>query len=179
MTTDLSPMTMVAFGQVVTVRPIPTRQVTQIVIEIPENHHIAATMMLFGKNAFVLAANPGANVPFGVVPLEKMDEAPSANEQAERRESAQTPTAFRMNGLSHSVNPTRWLGIHCLDPMFIDWIGARDSSEAIKKVRHICGVESRSEIPQSSEAMDAFMRQIHTPFRAYQASTQRDLRAAS
>jgi len=61
--------TMVAFGQVVTVRPVPTLQVNQIIIEIPDHFQVAATQMLFGKDAFVLTAS-GVKGSYGVVPLD-------------------------------------------------------------------------------------------------------------
>lgn len=163
--------TMVAFGQVVNVKPIPTRQVTQIVIEIPDNHHIAATTMLFGKNAFVLAASPKARASYGVVPLEMMDEGPAPAQEPESH-----ARAIRSKGLTISVNPTQWLGIHCQEAMFMDWIGARSAQEAAEKVRNLCGVESRAHIATSPQAMDLFVHRVYQPYRAHEAAQHRDYR---
>lgn len=173
MTTDTNEIsTMVAFGQVVNVRPIPTRQVTQIVIEIPDNHHIAATTMLFGKNAFVLAANPKATVPFGVVPLEKMNETTPAESSAEPRAGLRI-----RGGLTVDVNPTQWLGVQCQSAMFMNWIGAQNAQEAAEKVRLKCGVSSRSEISKSPQALETFLLEIYNPYSAYARRAEQDRRA--
>ncbi len=168
--------TMVAFGQVVTVRPIPTRQVTQIVIEIPDNYHVAATAMLFGKNAFVLTANPKASIPFGVVPLDKMNDTDGATEaSANNAADKSSRVGFRQGGLNVSVDPVRWLGMQCQSAMFMNWIGAKDAQEAAAAARKVCGVESRAEISKNPAALERFMRQIHTPFSAFARQAERDL----
>lgn len=178
MTTDNQEIqTMVAFGQVVTVRPIPTRQVTQIVIEIPDNHHVAATAMLFGKNAFVLTANPKASIPFGVVPLDKMNDIEGpADAQKGRTTDAPSSVTFRKGGLNVSVDPVRWLGIQCQSAIFMNWIGAKDAQSAAAAARKVCGVESRAEISKNPVALELFMRQIHAPFSAFLRQAENDHR---
>jgi len=173
MTTDTNEIsTMVAFGQVVNVRPIPTRQVTQIVIEIPDNHHIAATTMLFGKNAFVLAANPKASVPFGVVPLDRMNDSSPADETG-----ASPRAGLKVGcGLTVDVNPSQWLGVQCQNAMFMHWIGAADAQEAAGKVRIRCGVQSRAEISKDPQALNVFIREIYTPYKAYAQQAEREHR---
>lgn len=151
--------TEVAFGQVVNIRIVPTRDVTQIVIEVPAEYHVALTTMLFGKNAMLFAASPKVQKPYGIYPLDKIDE-PSDNEEKQS-------ISFKEGGLTHSINITKWLGIQCQTVRFIQWIGAEDSNAAIAKVRELCGVTSRSEIQNNRSARLNFMNKIYHPYNQY------------
>lgn len=169
---------MVAYGQVVTVRPIPTRQVTQIVIEIPDNFHIAATSMLFGKNAFVLAATDKARGAFGVVPLGQMSGESPATEATPGAtdRTTRTTTIASSGGLRIDVNPSQWLGIECQNAMFMSWLNVASSSAAAERVREICCVESRSEIAKSEKAKKLFAEKLYFPYVAFKRRSEEDLR---
>lgn len=180
--------TMVAFGRVVNIRTVPSRQVTQVVIEIPEEFHVQATSMLYNKDAFVLAASPTANVAYGVVPLDAMgQETPTASraeahgETAATRPAASTPSAMsvRSGGLSHNVNPTQWLAIQCSSVPFMDWLGVDNTSAAIDRVRVLCHVQSRKEIPSNPAAMQKFMSKIYLPFNKHMEQARSMLAQAS
>lgn len=164
---------MVAYGSVVTVRHVPTRQCSQIIIEIPEEFHAAATVMLFGKNAFVLAATDKVNSPYGVVPLSAMSEeapaAPAPSPASAPAHSERTqPVSYRgSGGLRVTVDPSRWLGIECQNAAFMFWLNVGSAGEAAETVRAICGVSSRKDIAKDAKAMAKFMDQIYNPFRRH------------
>lgn len=143
--------TALIYGEVVTVKPIPTRQVTQIVIEIPEEFHIQATQLLFKRNAFILPCadkSPLAGVSFGVTTLgAAMNPAPAPQAQ---------PKA--------SLNIPQWLAMKCQDERFQQFMGATDKDDAAKIVREKCQVESRADIAGDEQALEIFMTQIYTPF---------------
>lgn len=174
---------MVAYGSVVTVRHVPTRQCSQIIIEIPEEYHPAATAMLFGRSAFVLAATGETASPYGVVPLNEMSKQPDAHE-ASARPAANAPAPARQQyathriggGLRVDVDPSRWLGIECQNAAFMFWLNAASASDAAEKARAICGVASRKDIASNPAAMGRFMEKIYHPYRRHQqqmsASTQ-------
>lgn len=163
-TSDNEISAMVAFGRVVNVRTIPSRQTTQIVIEVPEEFHVQATSMLYNKDAFVLAANPVGNVAYGVVPLGAMTggETPPAENHAPAQGLRSEPV--RAGGLRHNVNPTQWLAMQCASVPFMDWLGVDSTSSAVERVRTLCQVASRREIPNNPAALQRFMEKVYLPF---------------
>lgn len=56
----------VAFGSVVNVRPIASRAVTRIEIEIPIEAHIEATSLLYGKDVLIVPVALQPTVPYGM-----------------------------------------------------------------------------------------------------------------
>ena len=148
--------TVMIYGEVVTVKPIPTRQVTQIIVEIPTEHHIAATQMLFGRNAFIMPCAdkmPIPGVPYGVTTLGKVLNPPEPENDA----GLPSPS-------SRSINVTQWLAVRSKDPNFQAFLNVANESEAAVKVRTICNVASRGEIAHDATAYEIFLTQIYKPF---------------
>jgi len=155
------------FGEVITVKPIPTRGVSQIIIEIPEEFHVKATEMLFRKNAFIFAGDPNLTIPFGVVKLQGVD-----TEPLEQPAQAVRPTQSHRSGLyrkSDEIHVSKWLALRCKEDEFQNFLGCRNEAQAIDEVRTICEVESRADIQNSARAKDLFMKNIYTPFNASQS----------
>src|SRR5438105_7642280 len=77
----------VAHGAVTGVRAFPSREVTVITVEIPDDFHVEATSLLYGRDALVVRADLGVPLPYGVL----SPDVPAAPEigQVERT----TPTA--------------------------------------------------------------------------------------
>lgn len=145
--------TALIYGEVVTVKPIPTRQVTQIVIEIPEEFHIQATQLLFKRNAFILPCaekSPLAGVSFGVTTLgAAMSPAPEAHQKTQPKPALNIP---------------QWLAMKGQDERFQQFVGATDSDDAARIVREMCHVESRADIAGDKHALHIFMTEIYAPF---------------
>ena len=173
---------MVAFGRVVNIRTVPSRQVTQIVIEIPEEFHVQATSMLYNKDAFVLASSPTANVAYGIVPLDAMGQESPVTPQADADEAPASRSAaapVHSGGLRHNVNPTQWLAVQCSRAPFMDWLGVSSTSEAVDRVRSLCHVQSRKEISSNPAALQRFMTKIYLPFNRHMEQSRVLLRQAS
>lgn len=152
----ISEDTALIYGEVVTVKPIPTRQVTQIVIEIPEEHHIAATQLLFKRNAFIMPCAdkaPLAGAVFGVTTLGKVLASPDPEPAAPR-------------GARAGVNVTQWLAVKGSDANFQAFLEVNGEMAAAQAVRDRCGVQSRAEIEQNPQALHIFMEEIYKPFTA-------------
>lgn len=145
------------YGEVVTVKPIPTRAVTQIVIEIPEEYHIQATTMLFRKNAFVFACADGTNMPFGVAKLGENGFQTQA--LPEKQTKRQNPIA------DQSIDIVKWLAFRCREGDFQRFMECESEPQTIDKVREICQVESRADIPSNEAATEKFMEHIYTAFK--------------
>lgn len=148
----LNEQTALIYGEVTTVKPIPTRQVTQIIIEIPEEFHIQATQLLFKRNAFILPCaekTPLAGATFGVTTL-----------GAAMNPKARTPEPVARQGL----NIPQWLAIKGQDERFQQFLGATDADHAARIIRERCRVESRADIADDEHALRVFMEEIYTPF---------------
>lgn len=156
--------TALIYGEVITVKPIPTRQVTQIIIEIPEEHHIAATQLLFKRNAFIMPCadkSPLTGVAFGVTSLGKVmspEPAPAAGPVG----GVRAPGGL----IRPEVNVTQWLATKASDPNFQRFMGVDTEAEVASAVRNKCGVASRSEIATNPQAMQVFMNDIYLPFQS-------------
>jgi hypothetical protein len=157
--------TEVVFGQVVNVRPVPTRGVTQVIIEVPSECHVKTTAMVFGKDAFLFSARPGLAKPYGIYPLDKIDEPGPLPDGGTGR-----PTQFKRNGVTHSVPVVQWLGVHCQNARFMNWLGVENASAAAQRVRELCGVDSRSKIPGNPEAEGKFFSHIFNPYQAHSSA---------
>jgi hypothetical protein len=167
-----------AYGSVVNVRSIPTRSVTRIEVEIPIEAHVEATRILFGQDVLVMPARlPGTyGMTTGLVPdvepapSQEMTPEPEADAQPPSRLAASQVARSAQGGIGprlHEVDIIRWLGARCREDHFQDWLGARTEAGAIERVRQLCGVESRSHIPQTQAARQAFFSQIYTPYRSH------------
>lgn len=166
----------VAFGSVVNVKAIPTREVTRIEIEVPIEFHAELTRLLFGRDALVLPSNLPANVNYGVmdspdtpVGHEPGSTSPSRSEQspsAFRRLAGRAPGGTVQRG-APTLDIVKWLGMRCMDSSFQAFLGASSSEDAAQTVRDICGVASRSEIPGDSTARSLFYQHIYHPYQRY------------
>lgn len=145
----------VLFGQVVTVRPVPTRGVTQVVIEIPSEFHIKATQLLFDQNALVFASDESIQMPYGIAQLAGGEIVPAQPAQPKRVQS---------QGSAFDV--TRWLALRCKEGEFWQFLGCTSEAAAIDRVRQICEVDSRADIAQNDRAMSLFKSEILEPFQA-------------
>jgi len=160
-----------AFGQVVNVRSIPTRAVTRIEIEIPIESHVEATRLLFGQDVFVMPASVESG-EYGMVDGSLPATKTQRPHQAARNEAAPAAArparlaGFGLRSSTDSLDILKWLGTRCREDGFQDWLGVRTEAAAVQKVRDLCGVESRSEIPQNRQARQAFLTRIFEPYRA-------------
>ena len=141
------------YGEVVNVRTVPSRGVTQVVIEIPSEFHISVTTLLFGKNAFVFPGGDQGNIPYGVATLEGQDIIPTEPQLAK----SQKPS-------TQSLDIVKWLGIRCREGNFQRFLGVKSDEAAVNKVRDICMVDSRADIPLNDEARELFYRKIYEPY---------------
>lgn len=162
------------FGRVTMVRPIPSRQVTAIYVEIPDVFHVDVTNLLHGRDALVMPAALPAHTPYGV-----FSGAPSAG-GASRPAPAASPRAT----VGQSISPllqrrgdgiivTKWLGARCAEDAFQQFLKVRNEAQARDKVCELCGVTSRAEIQASPQAMLLFRDLIFRPFELYQAAQSR------
>lgn len=177
----LGDATTLAHGRVSEVRPLPSRGVSVIKIELPEEAHVALTELLYGQNALILPANLRQHdsdpTPYGLVQSSGHGTVhkPNPRAPAPPLSTSKPPSAFaslarRAAGSSmfHIPSPqlhvVRWLGIRCTESEFQDFLGVRNEGQAKERVCEICGVQSRKEIPQSPDAMRSFMDKIYKPF---------------
>jgi hypothetical protein len=156
------------FGEVITVKPIPTRGVSQIIIEVPEEFHVKATEMLFRKTAFIFAGSPRLNIPFGVVEIHGDQVKPMKNSTLSTNEAQ--PQRSGLSRKSDEIQISKWLALRCKEDDFQTFLGCRNEAQAIDKVRSICEVESRGDIQNSVRAKDLFMKEIFTPFSSFLSS---------
>lgn len=167
-------------GYVALVRPVPARQVSIICVEIPEESHVEATSLLYGRDAIALPVALGASAPYGMLDPDRLPELNrprrDANDRRRQPSPAATPRAptaasaqRARPGAPGQLNIARWLGARCTEEMFQSWLGVRNEAQASARVRAICDVGSRKDIPKSREATERFMRQIYEPFRLHEA----------
>lgn len=157
----------VAHGNVTNVKPIPTRGVTRIEIELPIEAHVEATSLLFGKDVLIVCAKLEA--PYGItdgsVPKTEPPQPKIGLAGTAPRPIAAAP-AQRMGLARHedSIDVVRWLGVRCSAEDFQNFLAVRNEAAAVAKVREVCGVESRAHIPGNPAARRAFFTQIYHPF---------------
>jgi len=150
-------------GSVSIIRPVPSRRVTVIHIEIPDLYHVEVTNLLHGRDALVMPAALPRQTPYGVIP-------PLG--AAVTRPTVETPPAAHPSAssmLSRGADRlvvTRWLGAQCASEAFQDFLGVRNEAQARNRVCEICGVDSRARIQGSPAALQAFQTEIYEPFRA-------------
>jgi hypothetical protein len=161
----------VVHGHVCGVRAVPSRQVTVVAIEVPEEAHVEVTQLLYGVNALVVPAALPKVTPYGVIrPVEPTPPAATTRAAAApaQRPGARGATGGRLSPsmftLPAQVNVVRWLGIRCTEDDFQAFLGVRNEAQAAARVRELCGVESRKDIAATPRARDIFMTQIFEPF---------------
>jgi hypothetical protein len=169
----------VAFGSVVNVKAIPTREVTRVEIELPIEFHAELTRLLFGRDALVLPSNLPDGVNYGVMDSPETTashEQQQAGESTERQISRSPSAISRVAGRAPggtvqrgapSLDIVRWLGMRCGESSFQAFLKASSREGAAQAVRDICGVVSRSEIPGNTTARSMFYQHIYHPFQRY------------
>lgn len=171
-----------AFGQVVNVRPIPSRGVTRIEIEVPSEYHVQATNLLFNRDALIVPSwwAKGANVgPYRITKLGEF--AGAGDDQGQHRtatvaqttQTESTQTEQRATGFG-SMQPQDYVkkaAILCADPDFIETLsiesGVKINSpeDAADCLRMLLNVDSRAELRTDQAArkkFDALVLQTRT-----------------
>jgi len=167
----------VVHGCVSGVRAVPSRQVTVITVDLPEDAHVAATRMLYGASVLAIPAALGPDTPFGLVQGAGKGAVHEQNRRSAHLRAPAPCTAggsgfaalsrARVSGLIHlpqQMNIVKWLGARCTEKGFQDFLGVRNEAQAKERVCQICGVESRKDIPGVPRARELFMSQIYRPF---------------
>lgn len=148
-----------AFGEVVDVKSIPSRQVTRIIIEIPTEHHVKATNLLFGKGALVIPAwRAEMAPPYGVTKLAAfMRPSPHAS-NAERLShgcfgqlSSNHPEYVKKAGALCRDNQAFW-------DLLSEKTGAtiRSEEDAADTLRAYLGISTRAELATNARAQTLF-----------------------
>lgn len=91
----MSLATKIAYGPVVDVRAVHSREVTVIKVEIPEEHHVAATVLLYGQDVVVTLLALPVQIIYGVHQVDKLElpEESRAEEEAPAQEAGPTGAA--------------------------------------------------------------------------------------
>lgn len=154
------------------VRPYPSRAISALSLEVPESHHVEVTNLLHGRDAVLFPVKLPPQSPLGILKLGQAS--PSALQATGSTRRAPTNTlssgadqskpSSLLSRSGDQVNVTQWLGTKCATAQFQDFFGVRTEADAIKRVREICGVESRAHIRGNAFAMDAFRQHVFVPF---------------
>ena len=145
-----------AFGTVENVRKVPSRQIVQVIIELPIESYVAAVTLLDGQKVLVTVSD--LNMPFGVIDGSEPEvKKPEANEPKEK------------------IGPLcSWAVMRCKEPEFQKFmrkmrsgvVGDLDDSEESAKF-YICemiAISSRKELDKNPKAALAFRAQIMAPW---------------
>lgn len=175
----------VAFGQVVEVRQVRSRAVTQIIIEVDSHAHVAVTNLLFDKTALVIPffseeelKSKNIQAPYGVTTLSQFmakdtpGKTPPRPLHADREASAPRPAGVS-SMLGGRVDPDQPkmpanyaanAAILCEEPNFWRFLAvktARDvtsEDQAIHALRASLDIESRSVLNKDPEAATRFVQ---------------------
>jgi hypothetical protein len=137
---------------------VKTRQVAQLIFEIPLSDFDAAYEVLGGM------PNPANERWFGIAPLRATASAPPP--VTPPLPAGATKRDWR------DIPPAQQAGIRCEEPSFVaflreqrsdDWIETRDAAEC---VRLICGVQSRGELATNHKAR-VIWKQLDDQFQAW------------
>lgn len=137
-------------GHVVDVKKIRTRQVVQIVTEIPTEHY--AQTVAFLDDQKVLITQSALDLPFGVV--DGSDGPKSKGPEPKQ-----------------SVGPLcKWAVIQCTKPGFQIWLGVLFSQKCVNEIDakriilEVCGITSRKDLDTNRKAHDLFNDLIRKPW---------------
>lgn len=76
--------------------------------------------------------------------------------------SARLGSPPRVEG--EGVDIVRWLGVRCKESEFQNFLGVRNEADAITRVRNLCEVDSRAQIPRSATSRALFFSLVYAPF---------------
>lgn len=148
-------------GRVSGVRALPSRGVSVISVEVPEEAHVEVTQMLYGRDVIVVPVALGATTPYGLVKGTGKGAVHTPNPKAG---TASPPGLNSMFRLPAPLDLVRWVGARCSEDDFQDFLGARNEAQAAQAVRATCGIETRKELASNQQARRVFMEQIYHPF---------------
>lgn len=161
-------------ARVSTVRHIPSRQTTALVLEVPIGDHVAATQLFFGHDAILFPAKdvPGSIPAYGLQPVSSAPAAAPVRQPVAAAPRSWPASARAISGApgepgqapADGPDAVRWLGVHCKDPAFWLFLGVDDEPAAVAAVRARCQVDSRREIVPGSPAHERFMTEILRPY---------------
>lgn len=134
----------VVAGSYCDLKTIRTRQVLQMIIEIP----LEQGEQLIDAFGF---PNPGAEIRVAVARL--VDPTPTPAKQSDKSEAAKAAYNAKSEGEQAVVRAA----LLARDPRFQVYAKASNETEAADYIRHRCVIDSRREIATSSVALDWFL----------------------
>jgi hypothetical protein len=171
-----------AFGKVTDVRAYASR----LLIEIPVEHHVAATDLLYGHDVLVtIAPDVMKGTPYGVRDSEGENDVNEASASRPEATESLAPDAVVADSRDGGERPathgglTQLAGRWCKEPIFQGWLAENfepewasstplpDAEHAAAIVRRICKIESRRELDTNPDAALRFEGYIRKPFREY------------
>lgn len=148
---------------------IKTRQVAQLIFEIPIEQFDAAYEILGGVPV------PGKERWFGIAALKSTEEETRAAPRQTSSPSTPTGGATREKMDWRDVQPAAQAGIRCEDPIFRAFLKekhfpnwTKSPLDAAVCVRLICNIESRSELSTNHKAR-VLWHQLDSEFQAWKA----------
>jgi hypothetical protein len=142
------------YGVVSQVRDYPSQQVSRVVVEVPIEHHVSVTQLLYGAKVLItLAPEALGDRPYGLL--------------------GPPPQPRRPKGGPLSELAGQW----CRDPRFHRWVRAQfpDVARALpdstpgetlcrEAILTVCGITSRRELDHDASAKGDFDRLFRRPF---------------
>lgn len=139
-------------GQVTNIKKIPSRQIVQVITEIPAEHYAAAVALLDDHQALI---TPSAlKIPFGVVD----------GQAEEDEEPAQSAKGGELS---------KWSAMRCKESDFRWWLSLQlkrhceTEEDAKQLICHFCGITSRRELDHNAKANQIFKDMILRPWQAH------------
>lgn len=145
---------------------VKTRQVAQLIFEIPIENFDAAYEVLGGMPV------PSKERWFGIAAIKSPAEEESAKPRQDTGSHSPPDGAKRMDW--RDVQPAAQAGIRCAEPVFWKFLEEQDGcecsnpEEAANIVRFLCGVKSRSELGTNHKAR-VIWKQLDDQFQAWKA----------
>ena len=144
-------MMQAAHGQVVDVKKIRTRQVVQIITEIPAEHYAQAVALLDDQQALITPSS--LDIPFGVV-----DGSDSPKPKGQELKGGEL---------------SKWAAMRCQESDFRRWLAhkfmreCKTETDAKQLICDFCGIESRRELDHDAKANEIFKDMIMRPWSIY------------
>lgn len=135
-------------SHVVNVKKIPSRQVVQIIAEIPAEHYAQAVTLFDDKR--VLITEAALEMPYGVVSGNQPQEAPEPEKKGGEL--------------------SKWCAMRCNESEFRWWLAdqfnksCQTPEDAKQLICDFCGIESRRELDHDPKAMGIFKDHILKPW---------------
>lgn len=79
---DSAITTRVALGAVTNIKALPSREISQIIVELPDEFHVALTSLVYGKSV-LLMRSPTPDASLGISDLDASDVTPAAGGEGE------------------------------------------------------------------------------------------------